>query len=129
MGAFERFTQVGRRFKLAVSIWSRGQISFNQGVVNRCNLKDTDYVVLFFDRYDKKIGFQITGNNKEEGAIKLKMIATGALISAKPFLDYYGVDYTKTTRYELEYNDANRLHVVDLTKQMKEAKVKLARKV
>lgn len=111
--AFERFTQTGRSFRPVVSIWSRGQIGFNQGAVKRCVMKEGSFVVLFFDKDSNKIGLKIV-DTEEEGALKPKFSSTGAVISAKSFLDYYEVDFEKTKKYELTYDDDNELYVVDV---------------
>lgn len=112
--AFERFTKKGRAFHPKVSIWSRGQIGFNQGVVERYKLKDYKYVILFYDREKKKIGFEFTNDDKEEGLINLTVKTTGAIISAKAFLDYYAIDYAETKQYDIEQDEGNGKLVVSL---------------
>ena len=112
--AFEKFTMTGRSFRPVISIWSRGQIGFNQGAVNRCGIKAGVSIVLFFDREKGKIGFKIESAQGEEGALNPKISTTGAVISAKSFLDYYEIDYSTTTKYELGFDEEHGLFTVDI---------------
>ncbi len=116
--AFERFTKTGRGFSPKISIWSRGQIGFNQGAVERYGLKDKPFVVLYYEKEHKKIGFGFTNKQDESGAIRIHLKATGGMVSAKSFLDYYVIDYKKTRTYDVSEDDSG-LVVIDL-KQRKE---------
>lgn len=110
--AFEKFTKTGRAFKPKASIWSRGQIGFNQGAVERFSLERFDYVVLFYDKEEKRIGFQFTNDKDGEGINKLNVKKTGAVVSGKAFLDYYEINHDKTKNYDLRREED--LFVIDL---------------
>lgn len=113
--AFERFTQTGQRFKPKVSIWGKGgQIGFNQGAVNRYGLGNYRHAILFYDRENNRIGIKFTNDEKEEGVLKFKPRATGAVIAGKAFMDYYGIDYTKTKNYDVVFDEENELYIVNL---------------
>ena len=112
--AFERFTKTGRGYTPKVSIWTRGQIGFNQGAVERFKLKDFDYAVLFYDRDERKIGVRFTTEASEDGANKIVKGKTGVFISAKAFLDYYQIDHRKTRRYDVAHDNENDLYVFTL---------------
>lgn len=114
--AFEKFVKTGRGYAPKVSIWMGGQIGFNQGAVERFNIRSFQYAVLFYDKNERKIGFIFT-NEAEEGANKITKGKTGAFVSAKTFLDYYGINHDKTERYSLYYDDKNELYVIDLKKR------------
>ena len=111
---FERFDQIGRSFAPKVSIWSRGQIGFNNGAVTRFELDKFDYVVFMFDKEEQKIGLLFTANKDEKGAVKLNKRTVGISVGAKSFLDYYGIDYSTTEQYEINYDKENSLHVINL---------------
>lgn len=111
---FEKFTLTRRSHLPKVSIWSRGQIGFSTGAVNRFNLGKYTYVVFLYDKDNKKVGFQFTTNEKEEGAAKLNQRKTGAIVGAKSFLDYYQIDYSVTKQYTLEFDEENKFYVIDL---------------
>lgn len=112
--AFERFTKTGRGYKPKVGIWSRGQIGFNQGCVQKMKLNDYKFVIFFYDKENNKIGFKFTNDNNEDGIIKLNIRKTGATVSAKSFLDYYEIDHSETKRYEVEYSDEDGMWILEL---------------
>lgn len=113
---FERFTKTrGRAYTPKASIWSRGQLGFNQGAIEKFNLKDYDYAVLFYDREAKKIGVKFTNDNSEEGVVKVVRRPTGgASISAKAFLVHYEIAHSETKKYDVEYDRDNDLYVITL---------------
>jgi len=114
---FVRFTQTGRSFAPKVSIWSRGQIGFNNGAVTRFELDKFDYVVFMFDKEEQKIGLLFTTNKAEDGAVKLNKRTAGISVGAKSFLDYCGIDYSTTKQYELTHDkDAGEagLYIINL---------------
>jgi len=117
--AFERFTKTGRSFVPKVSIWSRGQIGFSVGAVNRFKLEEYDYVVFMFDQDEKKIGFLFTTDENEEGAVKLNKRDTGVIVGAKSFLDYYDIDYSGTAQYTMRHDRENNLYVISLDENEK----------
>jgi len=112
--AFEKFTSRGRSFKPRVSIWKRGQIGLTQAAVDKFNLFENQYVVAFYDKDVQKIGLKFTSNKQEEGAAKMNVKSTGAIFSAKAFLDYYEIDYTKTKRYDIDFDKEAELYVFNL---------------
>ena len=112
--AFERFTKTGRGYTPKVSIWQRGQIGFNRGAAEKFKLDDYQYAILYFDRDENKIGIKFTNNANEDGACKIIRGATGAFISAKPFLAYYDIPHEKTQKYDVAYNEKNDLYVISL---------------
>lgn len=112
---FKRFTKTkGRGYKPKVSIWSRGQIGFNQGAVERYNLRDFKYAVLFFDAETKRIGMKFTNDENEEGIVKLVKRTTGLSFSARAFLDFYNIEYSKTEKYDVEYIPEDELYAIQL---------------
>jgi len=112
--AFERFTRTGRGYKPKVSIWSRGQIGFNQGAVERFELKNYKYAILFIDAETSRIGIKFTNDENEEGITKLTKRAGGISFSARAFLDFNDIDYSKTTRYNVDYDKEDELYIIQL---------------
>ena len=110
---FEKFTQTGRSFTPKVSIWSRGQIGFNNGAVKRFKLEKFKYVVFFYDKETNRIGIRPI-DTVEDGAVKLNQKATGATVGAKAFLDFYDIDYEETRQYSVQEDKGNDLLVIDL---------------
>ena len=109
--AFERFTKTGSRgYTPKASIWTRGQIGFNQGAVERYNLKEFEYAILFFDKEEGRIGVKFTNDPTEEGTNKIIKGKSSIFISTKAFLDYYNIAHAKTIKYDFEYNGETDLY-------------------
>ena len=111
--AFERFTRTGSRgYKPKASIWSRGQIGFNQGSVKTFDLEKYKYAILFYDREQRIIGVRFTDDENEKCITKLIIRPNGASISARAFLNYYNIDYTKTTKCDITYDEKEHIFVL-----------------
>lgn len=114
--AFEKFTKTrGRGYTPKVSIWSRGQIGFNEGCLLRYDLKKFTHVVLFYDKDNKKIGIKFTNNQSDDGATKIIIRKTGgASISANAFLSYYNIEHSKTKRYDASYDKDADMYIIQI---------------
>jgi hypothetical protein len=114
--AFERYTKTNLRLgEPKISIWSRGQIGFNSTAIVKYKLKDFDYAVLFFDKDTKTIGVKLTNDKREPGAMKLvKRKSGGFSFSAQGFLKYYNIDYGETKKYDLTYDESEKLYIFQL---------------
>ena len=111
--AFERFTEIGQSFKPKISIWANGgQIGFNQGAMKKYKLENYQYAILFFDKENKRIGIRFTNDENEEGANKFNHVR--GVISGKAFLDCYGIDYSKTNRYDVAFDQEDDLYIINL---------------
>jgi hypothetical protein len=121
---FERFEQAGLSFAPKVTIRSNGSLGFSQGALNRFNLREGNwYVVLYYDREQQVIGIKPTQNKAETGAIPLmkKQVSLpggktslNSFVSSKSFMDFYGIDYSKSATYLAEALDAEEMIVVRL---------------
>lgn len=115
---FVKFTKTKSRIGTPkVSIWSRGQIGFNQGAVTYYKIdKDKySYAVLYYDEDRNMIGIELTNDSAAEGATKLIFReGGGASFSAIPFLKTYGIDYSESQQFDVEYDNRSELFVVDL---------------
>lgn len=117
--AFVRFTDTGARLgDPQVSIWSRGQMGFNQGAMLEFGINNYSHVVLYCDSDSQLVGFQLTNDKNEKGAVKLIFREkTGASFSAIPFLKTNKIDYKKgTKKYAVELDEESGLLVIDLKK-------------
>ena len=114
--AFEKFTDVGARIGVPmVSIWSRGQIGFNQGATIEFDVSDFKYVILYFDSETRRVGFELTNDSKAEGAIKLLFRKnSGASFSAVPFLRMKKIDHSETKKYVVYRDDESGFLVIDV---------------
>ena len=114
--AFEKFTRTGARIGTPmVSIWARGQIGFNQAVVDDYEIDKFEFVVLYYDKDTKRIGLEFTNNKMAEGACKLAFRKNaGVSISAIAFLKTYKIDYSETKKFDLDYDEDSGFHIIDL---------------
>lgn len=119
--SFVRFEDTGSRMgDPFVSIWSRGQIGFNLGAAQEYNLKNYGYVVLYFDPDTRRIGFELTNDKNEKGAVKLMFRAkSGASFSAIPFLRTHKISFKQTQKYNLTKDNTSGLLVIDLNNPKK----------
>lgn len=100
----------------SVAVWKRGQIGFNKALVNQLGLKESNYVVLYFDSVTKEMGFGFTNDSKAEGALKIGSSKTGVgTITASPFLNYFGVDFSVSKRFTMYYDETNKIHMINVT--------------
>ena len=113
--AFEKFTEKARSFRPKLSVRSNSTIGLNAPAVTKFKLKDVKCVTLFYDRNDGKIGIRPTANPDEEGAHPLNLSKTGAWISARRFLDFFGLSTTETKRYDSGWDENEKMIVVKLT--------------
>ena len=125
--AFERFTLTGKSYRPKISIRSNGQIGFNQGAIERFGLNNYKFAVLFYDRDQKIIGIKLT-NQDEDGACTLQVRKSNAAISAKAFLDYFDINYSKTKRYDAKYDEQEKMITAELNKPNKEEIIYIAPK-
>ena len=104
--AFVKFTKTRSRIDTPkVSIWTRGQMGFNQGAVNEYKLYSYKYAVLYYDEDSKRVGIELTNEKSAEGAIKLvSRKNAGSSFSARAFLKTYRIDYSETKQYKLAYD-------------------------
>jgi hypothetical protein len=119
LNGFEKFTKQGKSFNPKISIRMRGQIGFNAGAVNRFKLEEFGYVVMFYSKEQNKIAFKFTKNIGEEGVIKIVPKKGNFYYSGKTFLDYYGIPYDKTRPYDVEWDEENKVAIIDLGRKDK----------
>ena len=112
--AFEKFTEKARSFRPKISIRSNSTIGLNAPAVTKFKLTDVKCVTLFYDRDGGKIGIRPASNPDEEGAHPLNLSKTGAWISARRFLDFFGLSTTETKRYDAGWDESEKMIVVKL---------------
>ena len=118
---YKVFTETGSRIgKPQVSIWSRGQIGLNQGAMKRFKLKDFTYAIILYDEDTRKVGIRFTNDEDSPGIIKLvKRGSGGVSFSAVSFLNHYGIQFSKTTKYYLTHDKNNELYAFDLNEPIR----------
>jgi hypothetical protein len=117
LNGFEKFTKQGKSFNPKISIRMRGQIGFNAGAVNRFKLEENGFVVMFYSKEQNKIAFKFTKDSNEEGAIRIVPKKGNFYYSGKTFLDYYGIPYSKTRSYNVEWDENGKVAIIDLNEK------------
>ncbi len=112
--SFERFTKAGKTFQPKVSIRKGGQMGFNNGSRRKFKLDDYEYVILYFDKENSKVGIQLTNDDNENGIIKLYKRELDVAVSAKSFLDYYEISCDKTVVYDPQWVEEQKMIILDL---------------
>lgn len=115
---FEKFEEVGKSYAPNVAIRAAGQIGLLTGAVNRFDIdkEKHKYVELYYSKGGNAIGIKPL-EEATDSAIKLRYNGEAADISAKSFLDKYGIDYSDTNRYAAEWDDNRGMVIVKLDKE------------
>lgn len=117
--AFEKYVKSGRTYKPMVSLWSRGQIGFNHGAVQRFkDITNHKFAVLYFDEDTQRIGIKLTDNENDDGITSIIKGKTGVIISAASFLDNFKIDHTTTRKYPVEFDADEQMYIIDLNRPM-----------
>ena len=98
---FVKFTETDSSFAAGITIRQTGQFGFNIGAMNRFKIGDYKFCILYFDPDRRVVGLEFS-NTKADGSIDLKTSKANTYVRAKNFCDRFGVDYSKSHRYELK---------------------------
>ena len=112
--AFEKFIETARSYRAKVSIRANGTMGLNSGAVQKFDLAQYDYAILFYDRDRKLIGIKPVRGKGEEGVQRINKGKTGAWIAARRFLDYYELSTEETNRYDALWDEQERMIVVKI---------------
>jgi hypothetical protein len=97
---FEFFEEDGRSFAPRASIRKNGQIGFNQGAIKRFNIENDELVAIGYDRENRAIAIKRLAQ-AQKGAKKITVRENNAWISAKGFLDFFGINYDAGKAFSL----------------------------
>jgi hypothetical protein len=117
---FDLFERKGRTYEAKISIRKRGQIAFNQGLVNKYNLDRFKYAILFMSKNGEEMAIQFTNESLAEGTGKIIKRPGNFAITGKPFCDFHGIPYDKAKSYrKIKWFENESALVVDLEKRRK----------
>jgi len=100
-----------------MGIFSIGKLAYEKYFTDR------KYVILYYDPESKIIGLQPTNESTPE-AHTIRVFPSGKAISfsAKPFLDFFGIEYASGSRtYVVNWNEKDGMVEIDL-KMFKETR-------
>ena len=110
---FEGKTGRGISAQPMLTVGKSGIVGVNKSATQEYGLRDYKYAGLYYDPEGKRIGIKPT-NDESEANCTLRDRQSGMDISAKSFLERFGIDYSATTRYELERDEQNDMLVAQI---------------
>jgi len=111
---FEIFNKMQDSFRAKVSIRSNGNIGFSKGARNKFRLIDKKFCKLYYDRDTERIGVEFTNEENANVTTRVFERQMDAFIRAKPFLNYYSIDYSSTKVYLAEKDESTGYIIIDL---------------
>ncbi|NMC44697.1 MAG: hypothetical protein GYA46_12330 [candidate division Zixibacteria bacterium] len=116
---WEKFDKFGESFSPKITIRATGHIGFSMGAVKKFSLNDYGNCEMLFDKDGQKIGIRLVKEDVLHVTTKIVARGVDCFIAAKPFLDYYGIEYRPTKSYLAKCEEDNRLIVIDLKAPLK----------
>ena len=111
---FVRFTEGGKSFSPRATLSVRGLLSFNEGACRKYKIEEGAYGVLYYDRDTHRVAVELTKDESQPGARKIRLRKTGADIAAKSFVAYFDIELAKTTMYDIGTDSSTGWLVIDL---------------
>lgn len=102
---FIKFTQQGKRDSNFISLTASKSFGFGGDFLKQNKLEDKNYVELYFDPEEKKIGFKFTVEKNDDNAFKLMKsdVSDSKSTVARSFFTTYLKDID-LTRFEPRYH-------------------------
>ncbi len=91
-----------------------GLISFDAASVAAFGLDSASYAVLYFDKNRKLVGIEITGNKRDDGALKLAKRRKSVSLKAPQFFDLYGLTFEEAQRFDVGHDPATNMLTISL---------------
>jgi len=112
--AFEVFEHRGRTFSGTplLSISKNGMFSLN-GAARTQRFKKTERVILLYDRETNRVAVKPI-KKERPNAYKISSKNGLAMFAATSFLKYYKIDYNRTRKYVLAWDETLKAAVADL---------------
>ncbi len=111
---FQKFTNPATRLNVSGSISSSGILGFSGGARVRYGITSDSYCVLYWDGDTSRIAVELTTDASAEGARKFNVGRHGAVIRAKPFFDFFGIEIEGTLRMPLTQSPDTGWVIFDL---------------
>jgi len=113
--AFEKFIPPqSSGVRPRATIRPSGLISFDAASVETFGLDSASFAVLFFDKTRKIVGVQITGNENDDGALKLSRRRRSVSLKAPQFFDLYGLSFDEAQRFDVGQDPSTKMLTISL---------------
>ena len=116
MEKWETFDFSGKTATPKLSIRKGGQIGLNSAAVDRYKLNRYKFVVLKINKEDEKMGLRFTNDENEKGVRKLNIVQGGISLSAKNFIEYYGINKIKESKLDCEWDEKEEMIIAKYSK-------------
>ena len=98
-----------------VTLTKRGILQFSRAAIEKFEMWRYRFVELYYNSATVRAGITFTNKLPKQGGQLLKVYEKRyADISLRSFCDYYGIDHSAEREYELGYNDAEKIIVLEL---------------
>lgn len=114
---FEKFTAVGGKFVIGITLAKPGGLSMTSGLYNKYGVSKYTTADLFYDGDEKAIAIKFYEGNEGNFNIKHREGGKGGYISAISFIKMNGLEEYLGTRFEPKAYDDSRVGnvlVIDL---------------
>ena len=113
--AFEKFIPPqSSGVRPRATIRPSGLISFEAARFETFGLDSASFAVLFFDKTRKIVGVQITGNENDDGALKLSRRRRSVSLKAPQFFDLYGLSFDEAQRFDVGQDPSTKMLTISL---------------
>lgn len=112
----------------AVTFSAQGRLAFNATIYRLFNKFAVENVLLLLDREQRKVAIRpITKKDARSYKVSYAKVKTGCNVSAKAFLDWAKVDYSKMHTYPAQWNENDAVLEITLPREaFKDAQKKIA---
>lgn len=118
MGFIQFEGKIGRGSSVLpmLTVGRSGILGMNKAATQRYGLQQYKYAGLYYDPENKMIGVKPT-NDEAEANCTMRDRQSGMDVSAKAFLERFGIDYSTTRRYELLREEQSGMLVAQITNE------------
>jgi hypothetical protein len=122
--AFIMYTNDSKReSRSRVAISSAGLISFTSGAVRELGLKNYQFVILYYNQHEMKIGVKLSNDPNNKASVPLRNKSTRAEISGRKFFKYFNILPSESISGEIELEEQEGYLVLNLKKFVVKAKI------
>jgi len=127
--ALQKFNKLPvRKSEETVSLWSKGQLGLSRALVKNNELAQYKRVAMYYDPDNAQMVFQFTNAEDVTGTTGVSISSNGVgLISAKPYMDYFKIDYSKAVKFPAHFDKTNSTLTLNISEGVQSDRI--ARKV
>lgn len=82
--------------------------------MEKFGIRNYDFCSLHYDRERRLVGFQFSNTEESGVTVRITKKSQNFFVFAKPFLEYFDIDFSRTTVYAAKLQGTGDLVVIDL---------------